>query len=107
MTVQIDAKVLKLRKKYQGAHENTQKAHQRERELLEKLRTACGEQEHKFIAEVPYRSDCLEGFRVCEICGYSEEDKGTGYHILLTKRSRKVNLEEGNKLKQPLEEIEY
>lgn len=107
MVVQLDAELLKLRKKYQGAHEDTQKARQRELVLLGELRLKCGEQEHKFIAEVPYVVEVTNDFRVCEICGYSEEDKGTGYRVLLAKRVRKVSMEEGNNLTRPLGEIEY
>jgi hypothetical protein len=109
MKVTLDREILELREEYQNAHKETLEAEEKEGELLKRLRQNC---DHLFVAGTPYKQSSSleqssEEFRVCEVCGTYEENGRTGYQELIAKRVRLVNEEEGRRLMQPLEEIEY
>lgn len=91
MKLKLDKTTKELRKKYQTAHQRTLQAQERESNLLKQLREVCPHP-NGFIAEIPEGAEglirgYLPPFRICEVCGYSEEYTNRGYNKLKNKKT--------------------
>jgi hypothetical protein len=110
MSLTLDSELLALRNEYRQTHEERLKAKKKESELLNQLREICPHP-NRYIAEVGFESGGILGSaksprRICEICGYSEEEWHSGYKELRNKKTYSASREQGNKLVFPLEDIE-
>jgi hypothetical protein len=110
MLLTLDSELLALRNKYRKTHKERVEAEKKESELLNQLRETCPHP-NRYITEVGFESGGILGsaksaLRICEICGYSEEEWHSGYKKLKNRKTFSVSREQSNKLVYPLEDIE-